>query len=223
MKNVVKNNHRTLRLDYDELGNVTTYSRDNGVGTTYVYDRAGQVVSMSTKKAESTGEMTTIIDETYTYDANGNRTEVLSHNGKKETFAYDQMDQLIRETKKDGSVNEYKYDGFGNRIYQKIGNKEAVTSTYNIQNQLTAYGKETINYDKNGNRIEDGTYTYEWNAADQLVAVTKKGESTPFAEYKYDDDGRRIQKKVKVMITDKLQTTKENEEIYHHKNSTGFI
>ncbi|MGX4668687.1 DNRLRE domain-containing protein [Cerasibacillus sp. JNUCC 74] len=197
----VKNNQRTFRLDYDELGNVTTYSPDNGVGTTYVYDRAGQVISMSTNKAESIGEMTTIIDETYTYDANGNRTEVLSHNGKKETFAYDQMDQLIRETKKDGSVNEYKYDGFGNRIYQKIGNKEAVTSTYNIQNQLTAYGKETIKYDQNGNRIEDGTYTYEWNAADQLVAVTKKGESTPFAEYKYDDDGRRIQKKVKGTIT----------------------
>ncbi|MBU8567561.1 hypothetical protein KM914_14145 [Virgibacillus pantothenticus] len=59
---------------------------------------------------------------------------------------------------------------------KKIGNKEAVTSTYNIQNQLTAYGKETIKYDQNGNRIEDGTYTYEWNAADQLVAVTKKGE-----------------------------------------------
>ncbi|MFL0465407.1 hypothetical protein ACH0CK_21950, partial [Virgibacillus pantothenticus] len=30
-------------MDYDELGNVTTYSPDNGVGTTYVYDRAGQV------------------------------------------------------------------------------------------------------------------------------------------------------------------------------------
>ena len=59
------------------------------------------------------------------------RSEVFSYNGKKETFAYDQMDQLIRETKKDGSVNEYKNDGFRNQIYQKIDNKEAVTSTYN--------------------------------------------------------------------------------------------
>jgi uncharacterized protein RhaS with RHS repeats len=68
-------------------------------------------------------------------------------------------------------------------------------------NQLTAYGNEAIRYDQNGNRIEDGKFTYQWNAADQLVSVTKKGESAPFAEYKYDDDGRRIQKKVNGTIT----------------------
>ena len=87
------------------------------------------------------------------------------------------MDQLVRETKKDGSVNEYKYDGFGNRIYQKIGSQAAITSTYNLLNQLTSYGSETIKYDQNGNRIEDGKFTYQWNAADQLVSVKKKGES----------------------------------------------
>ncbi|WP_311202610.1 RHS repeat domain-containing protein [Peribacillus aracenensis] len=49
--------------------------------------------------------------------------------------------------------------------------------------------------------MEDGTYTYEWNAADQLIAIYKKGETSPYAEYKYDDDGRRIQKNVKGTIT----------------------
>ncbi|MFS0647475.1 hypothetical protein [Siminovitchia sp. 179-K 8D1 HS] len=83
------------------------------------------------------------------------------------------MDQLVREIKKDGSVYEYQYDGFGNRVYQKIGS----TSAYNMVNQLTAYGNEAIRYDQNGNRIEDGKFTYQWNAADQLVSVKKKGES----------------------------------------------
>ncbi|WP_313957145.1 hypothetical protein [Siminovitchia fortis] len=43
--------------------------------------------------------------------------------------------------------------------------------------------------------------TYRWNLSDQLVSVRKKGESTPFGEYKYDDDGRRIQKIVNGTIT----------------------
>jgi YD repeat-containing protein len=37
--------------------------------------------------------------------------------------------------------------------------------------------------------------------------VTRKGEATPFTEYKYDDDGRRIEKKVK-QSDGNLQTTR---------------
>jgi len=61
--------------------------------------------------------------------------------------------------------------------------------------------RETITYDAKGNRTEDGEYQYEWNEADQLVAITRKGESTPFVTYKYDEDGRRIQKKVNGVVT----------------------
>ena len=53
----------------------------------HVYDPAGQVISMSTNKVDSsTGAMTTVIDEKYTYDANENRTEILYQNGTKETY-----------------------------------------------------------------------------------------------------------------------------------------
>lgn len=44
-------------------------------------------------------------------------------------------------------------------------------SSYNLMNQLKTYGNETIKYDANGNRMEDGTYFYVWNAADQLTAI----------------------------------------------------
>ncbi|MFS0647621.1 hypothetical protein [Siminovitchia sp. 179-K 8D1 HS] len=64
--------------------------------------------------------MTTVIDEKYTYDANGNRTEIVYNDGKKETYTYDHLNQLIRETKKGGSVNEYQYDGFGNGIFKSL-------------------------------------------------------------------------------------------------------
>ncbi|PJN87670.1 DNRLRE domain-containing protein [Bacillus sp. mrc49] len=199
---VVKNNNNTFRLDYDESGNVTTYTPANGVGTTNVYDPAGQVVSMSTNHVDAaTGAVTTVIDEKYSYDANGNRTVIINNTGGTTQFTYDDFDQLTNEILQDGSKNEYKYDGFGNRISQKRGNQPAVTASYNLMNQLINYGNETIKYDANGNRLEDGTYTYKWNAADQLIVVNKKGESSPYAEYKYDDDGRRIQKNVKGTIT----------------------
>ncbi len=62
-------------------------------------------------------------------------------------------------------------------------------------------GNESFTYDKNGNRLTDGTYSYTWDAADQVTAVTKKGETKPFVTYTYDEDGRRIQKVVGTTVT----------------------
>ncbi|OTW90737.1 hypothetical protein BK702_09320 [Bacillus thuringiensis serovar cameroun] len=72
---------------------------------------------------------------------------------------------------------------------------------FNAGNQLETYGNEKLKYDANGNRTADGKYSYTWNEADQLTTITKQGETTPFAKYKYDDDGRRIEKEVNGQIT----------------------
>jgi RHS repeat-associated protein len=60
---------------------------------------------------------------------------------------------------------------------------------------------ESIIYYVNGNRLEDGKYQYECKEVDQLVFIIRKGESTPFVTYKYDEDGQRIQKNVNGVIT----------------------
>nr|WP_043967539.1 MULTISPECIES: hypothetical protein [Anoxybacillus] len=65
---------------------------------------------------------------------------------------------------------------------------------------MVRFGDETITYDANGNRTKDGEYQYEWNEADQLVAIPQKGESTPFVTYQYDEDGRHIHKTVNGVI-----------------------
>ncbi|WP_146738151.1 hypothetical protein, partial [Bacillus tropicus] len=44
-------------------------------------------------------------------------------------------------------------------------------------------------------------FTYTWDAEDNLTAVTKKGEDKPFATYKYDEKGNRIQKNVNGNVT----------------------
>lgn len=79
-----------------------------------------------------------------------------------------------------------------------MANGTSVSYSYddNGNTTVTKFGNESLVYDANGNRISDEKYKYTWNEADQLIAITKQGESTPFATYKYDDDGRRIEKTV---------------------------
>ncbi|MBS2773265.1 type IV secretion protein Rhs, partial [Anoxybacillus rupiensis] len=114
------------------------------------------------------------------------------------------LDQLKTEQRPDGTTIEYTYDGFGNRtkvVKTKDGSSTTTMADYNAANQLVRFGDEMIMYDANGNRLEDGQYRYEWNEADQLVSVTRKGESAPFVTYQYDEDGRRIQKTVNGVVT----------------------
>ncbi|GAA3898318.1 hypothetical protein GCM10022628_23290 [Anoxybacillus suryakundensis] len=197
---VVQDGTYTYRFDYDERGNVRTFTTGNGAGATFTYDDRGLVKSLSVGTADGTE----LLAETYRYDENGNRTEIAIPTGAKTLYRYDALDQLVEEQWPDGTTIEYTYDGFGNRtkiVKTKEGSSTTTTADYNAANQLVRFGDETITYDANGNRTEDGEYQYEWNEADQLVSITRKGESTPFVTYQYDEDGRRIQKNVNGVIT----------------------
>ncbi len=78
---------------------------------------------------------------------------------------------------------------------------KSVAATFNDGNQLVKFGNESLTYDANGNRTSDGKYKYTWNEDDQIVAITKQGESNAFATYKYDEDNRRIEKSVDGQVT----------------------
>ncbi|WP_391201581.1 RHS repeat domain-containing protein [Psychrobacillus sp. L4] len=192
----------TYRFDYNEKGNVQTFSTGNGVGSTFNYNERGLVSTLTVGTAS--GE--DILTEKYSYDANGNRTKI-EYQGDKNTFVsyeYDKLDQLEKEILLDKKMKEYSYDGFGNRVKVTVtenGQTTSQTADYNIANQLTQFGDEIISYDANGNREKDGKYIYKWNDANQLVSVTKSGETTPFATYLYDESGKRIQKNVNGTIT----------------------
>nr|WP_238980504.1 RHS repeat-associated core domain-containing protein [Geobacillus sp. YHL] len=190
----------TYRFDYDERGNIRTFTTGNGAGSTFTYDDRGLVESVSVGTADGKE----IVSETYRYDENGNRTEIATPTGAKTLYRYDALDQLVEEQWPDGTTIAYTYDGFGNRkqiVKTKDGQSTTTTADYNAANQLIRFGDETIMYDANGNRVEDGQCRYEWNEADQLVSITRKGESTPFVTYQYDEDGRRIQKTVNGVVT----------------------
>ncbi|QPQ35660.1 hypothetical protein [Lysinibacillus sp. JNUCC-52] len=74
------------------------------------------------------------------------------------------------------------------------GKTESTTYKYNKANQLSFVNNQQYLYDADGNLTSDGTYTYEWNAFDQLTKV-KNNAGTVIAEYGYDEKGRRIYSK----------------------------
>ncbi len=194
----------TYRFDYDDQGNVRTYTAGNGSGSTFNYDYANKIKDLVVGTSNSI-----LLSERYEYDQAGNRTKIKheSAGGKvtETNFVYDPINQLLNETLPNGTSKSYTYDGFGNRTSVKVveNGKEtkSVAATFNDGNQLVKFGNESLTYDTNGNRTSDGKYKYTWNEADQLVAVTKQGESNPFATYKYDDEDRRIEKNVDGKVT----------------------
>ncbi|WP_255258214.1 DNRLRE domain-containing protein [Bacillus toyonensis] len=194
----------TYRFDYDEIGHVRTYAAANGTGSTFNYNQIGKLTDLVIGTSNQI-----LLSERYQYDKTGNRTKI-THEGTggkvtETNYVYDPINQLLKESLPNGTVKDYTYDGFGNRTSLKVteNGKEtkSVTATFNEGNQLVKFGNESLTYDANGNRTSDGKYTYTWNEADQLVAVTKKGESNSFATYKYDDDNRRIEKNVNGVVT----------------------
>ncbi|MBC2116167.1 DNRLRE domain-containing protein [Listeria booriae] len=189
---------RNYYLDYDEFGNVSHYINGNGVGTNFNYDATQKVreIQIGSKLGDS------IFEESYTYDAASNRTAIDNKKAGKTSYEYDAINQLTKETLPDGTVKTYTYDGFGNRTKVTDSSKtKAIDASYNDGNQLTTWNGDKLTYDTNGNRLSDDTYTYTWNVMDQLTAITKKGETTPFATYKYDDDNRRLEKTVNGQTT----------------------
>ena len=125
----------------------------------------------------------------YTYDANSNRTSVVTGSGII-SYQYDALNQLTQETLLDGTTIAYEYDAAGNRTKKTVG--AIVTNyTYDNGNQLTAVNGQTNTYDSNGNLTSNGPKTYVYNEVNQLVEVKNTGGST-IATFTYDDQGRRI-------------------------------
>src|SRR5262249_47986664 len=66
------------------------------------------------------------------------------------------------------------------------------SATYDAGNRIATWGGTSFSYDLNGNLTSDGTTTYNWNARNQLTALSG-GMS---ASFQYDAVGRRRAKAI---------------------------
>lgn len=135
----------------------------------------------------------------YTYDVEG---QIMSWSRSlpdlpvvlRSDFGYDNADQLTSAPLKNASTNallvpfSYGYDVAGNRTSETIG-PTTTTSTPNSVNAITSQSggvNRTLSYDLNGNITSDGgTRTFEWDAANRLVAINYTGQTTR-SEFSYD-------------------------------------
>ena len=187
------------------LTEVYTYKESNGQPTT-------QVASHTTQNAAGT----VVSSYTYSYDANGNITQisdVTTATHYTTTYRYDSANQLIRENnQRRGTTWTWEYDNAGNilsRTEYAYTTAETLTDpvdtvTYDYDDSawgdlLTTYDGSAITYDVNGNPLDDGTWEYTWEHGRQLASMTNAG-SDPLDEttvtYTYDADGMRTGKTV---------------------------
>jgi len=118
----------------------------------------------------------------YTYDANGNRTQVRDKNGNVTQFTYDDRGNVTGKTDALENETAITYDGNNNPLTRVDALGNATTFAYDGNGNLTS---ET---DASGNTTE---YTY--NAFGQVLTITDaNGHTTTFA---FDGEGDLAQEK----------------------------
>jgi len=80
------------------------------------------------------------------------------------------------------------------------------TPTYNNLLALTRIeasdgSSSDFKYDNNGNRIEDGDYTYQYDAFDNLIKITNKTDGQALLELSYDATGRIVERRENSVTT----------------------
>ncbi len=165
------------------------------------YDTEGKVIKLTTE--DYYGNL--IVNIEYEYDKNGNVvTEKNIVDQYTVNYLYDNLNQLTREkyTSNVGVVTRqgdyfYEPENGGllyNRTKMVVTENTTTTTTnfqYNQANELVATGTQ-YTFDGNGN-LTKGSWTYNYNALNQLVRVVSQVGNT-IGEYEYNDKRLRSKK-----------------------------
>jgi RHS repeat-associated protein len=193
---------QTTTFAYDNANRMTKQTYSPGQYTETTYNSRGWVATVNTKKSDHT----ILGSETYTYDVGGNLTQKVS-GSTTTTYAYDDIDQLITETRA-GVPTSYTYDANGNRasrttggvtevytvddadklLHIKVGATTVKSYTYDTAGRTTAVttsaGTTTLTYDYES-RVSQITYpstatnTFTYNGLDTRVGkVDSSGTHT---------------------------------------------
>ncbi|MBR5323078.1 MAG: hypothetical protein IKU48_05995 [Clostridia bacterium] len=173
----VKNGDETLAYTYDELGNITSISKNGTLIESYTYDALNQL------KTVTRGTDT----YTYNYDDGGNILSVTKNGTATKTYTYGDTEWRDLLTAYNGQT--ITYDNIGNPLTYYNGS----TFTWSDGRKLTGVtkGSNTISYtyDSNGLRTSktvNGTTTeYYW--LDGTLYAEKTGNR--YIYFHYDDNG----------------------------------
>lgn len=198
---------------YDAYDRITAFAAEiNAVAAGNVYEKSftyastGNYSSYLVSGESFSNVNASDISFAYTYDARGNLTSISEGGVAKQTFSYDDLNQLIREDNAySGKTYLYSYDGNGNILTKDeysytLGTPSGthVTKQYSYgdsqwKDLLTSYCGQSISYDSGKNPIN-------WRNASSLSWTGKTLDSANFTgtagtvSYKYDSNGLRTRK-----------------------------
>ena len=178
------------------------------IQTTFQYvDRVnGSATYTSSRIAKETltTENASSLTYAYTYDANGNITEIKRNNSSYLLYEYDSLGQLTRESSYTTlNYDRYAYDGAGNRVskntYYWSGTLKS-SETYGYTNStwgdlLTNYDGTTISYDASGNPTKWKNASNLYWTGNRLTLVSLEGANAEEAFFSYNSEGIRTKKR----------------------------
>jgi len=184
---------RVLQRSSPLTGTRVTYLDDTGIADVG-YDGAGRTVQLRDLRSDNS----LIAGFTYTHDRMGNKlSEGKLHDpANSEAYAYDSAYRLVSFTRPNpGAITPlqsvWTLDGASN--WQQVDGETREHSSINEITERTAGdGATPILSDDNGNEIDDGTFTFEWDFRNRLRRATRKSDGTAVGVYSYDPLDRRI-------------------------------
>ncbi|MCX6879879.1 MAG: FG-GAP-like repeat-containing protein [Verrucomicrobia bacterium] len=173
-------------MQWTSGGQLQSMTYANGTVSTFDYDPDRQWLDRS----RVTGPHGLIHDAAYTYNAAGAVFSAASASDPSlnYTTTYDDLNRLL--SVEGGQTQSFGYDTLGNLIF----NSELGTYSYPDRSRphsVVQAGRDSLSYDANGNRLNDGSRSYTWNAENQLAAASRDGQTTSFA---YDHTGSRVRR-----------------------------
>ncbi|MGC1413936.1 MAG: RHS repeat-associated core domain-containing protein [Candidatus Acidiferrum sp.] len=166
----------TSNYTYDPIYELTQVTQATNTTESYTYDAVGNRLSslgVSSYTNNSSNELTSTSNATYTYDYNGNtQTKVVGSNTT--SFAWDYENRLSSVTLPgSGGTVSFKYDPFGRRIYKS---SSSGTSVF-------AYDGDNLIEETNSSGTAVARYAQTTNVDEPLAML--RGGATSF----YQSDG----------------------------------
>lgn len=187
---------------YSPNGKQTSLVDANGNKATMVYDGFDRQTRWNFPSTTVPGSINADDYEAYTYDLNGNRTDIRLRDNSHIAFTYDSHGQVASRTPTGEPTVNYVYDLLGRKkSATRLADAVSQTFTYDglgrVLSEAQTFGSASYQYDLAGRRKRltwgDGFYvTYEYDNAGSVVAIRENG-GLALASYTYDNLGRRTQ------------------------------
>ena len=204
-----------MRYNYNDVGLLTStvYSGANQVNLDTPITRGITYKTIEGNPNRLSSLIDTFDGYSYTYDNVGNIKSVDGPSINSATYIYDEANQLVKAS---GyyDTEQFEYDYNGNitkyhNVYYEQGYTNEYEYTYNYDStwkdrlsSITSDSGRTVRAYTYGDQysagstlpMSDGRYNFEWDGR-MLTRATRISDNTAI-DYKYDENGQRIEKKV---------------------------